>query len=268
MSTSPFDRLPPPDPQAFRRAIKRHLTEALQSLAKFSDSIRSGRPPEWPPQHIYALFMAQLRAFRLIWKRKGNVTAIQLLHEIDHRWSGLKVVKTVVNCADQLNNYLSPNLLGSANVKAEFERQNDRTKDHFGSLLLRKKLASPEDLELMYDLLPPDFQKLIKLTCESLVRSAPRTPSDTMQKLRIAVARSSQEYLICEHQRLLAKFAAADALRKFLFGLRHRPFTKKLFGFSAEQIEEWGKLDSREAARLRKRRFDDKKRAKKRYNSP
>jgi hypothetical protein len=64
MPKSPLDDLPLSDPKAFKQAIKRNLAKALQSLDKFSDSVRDGRAPDWPPEATYELFMGQLRAFR------------------------------------------------------------------------------------------------------------------------------------------------------------------------------------------------------------
>jgi hypothetical protein len=149
MPKSPLDDLPPADPKAFRKAIKLNLVRALQSLATFSDSVRAGRTPDWPPAATYALFMAQLRAFRLISKRKENAPALQLMREIDHSWRGLKVVRTVDLCIAQLQSYMGNSLLGSANAKAQFERQNDPAKDRrmnpsdpsLQSLLLRVSAA-------------------------------------------------------------------------------------------------------------------------------
>lgn len=267
MPKSPLEDLPPADPKAFRRAIKLNLERALQSLAKFSDSVRAGRPPDWPPNSAYTLFIAQLRNFGLISKRKKNAPAIQLIREIDHRWPKLKAFKTLANCADQLNNYLCPNLLGEAIEKAQFGRRNDPRTKHLIALVFREKSAAPEDLGLIRDLLPKVFQKLFDVVFERLVKSAPGLSHRAAQETRTAFAQLAQEYLISEHQTFLAKLAAARALRQFLFDLRYKLYTKHLFGFSTKQIKEWSKVDLREAKRLRKRRFDQKKRAKTRYAS-
>ena len=163
MPKSPLDDFPPPNLKLFRLKVKRNLEEALRSLDKFSDSIRDERAPAWPPDATYELFMAQLRAFRLVSRRKENAPAIQLMREIDHTWRGLQVVKTVGRCVEQLQGYIGNNLIGSAIEKAQFERQNDPVKGQLVLLVFKKKLADPEDLDLMRDLLPKSFQNLEKL---------------------------------------------------------------------------------------------------------
>jgi hypothetical protein len=263
MPRSSLDRLPPYNSKKFREAIKRGLEVPLCSLTRFSDSVRAGRAPAWPPDNAYSLFIAQLREFRIISKRKDNAPPIQLMREINHRWPKLKVVRTVENCVEELKNYLGRNLIGTAIAKARFESLKGRVHDDQVSLLLilrKKRFATPADLEVIHDLLPEHFQKLTKLASKDLLRSANGAPSDAVEKLRISVARSAQEYLISEHALFSAKIAAANALRKFIHGLKYPPYTKKLFGFSAWQINEWDKADLREASRLRKKKFDNKNR--------
>jgi hypothetical protein len=262
-----FDELPPADPKAFRKTIKRNLAKALRSLAKFSDSVRAGRTPDWPPEATYALFMAQLRHFQLISKRKEKALPIQLMREIDHRWRGLKVVKTVGGCVKQLQNYMGNTLLGSAIAKARFKRRNDPAKDRLVSLVFKGRLAGPEDLDAMRHLLPESFQHLDILLSSKFVKRATEAPDDTVQKLRAAVARSAQEYLWSEHKRFREKSAAAARLREFIFGLDCRQYQKKLFGFSRTQIAEWHKIDRRETNRVRQERFRQNKRAKKALRS-
>jgi hypothetical protein len=267
MPKSPLDDLPPADPKAFRRVIKRNLEKALQSLAKFSDSVRDGRAPDWPPAATYALFMAQLRAFRLISKRKQNAPAIQLMREIDHTWHKLKVVDTVESCIEYLQRYIGNSLLGSAIAKAQFERQNDPAKDHLVSLLYKRRLAGPEDLGAMRNLLPQPFQQLDTLASAKFVKNTTGASGDPLKKLQTAVARSAQEYLFSEHLRFLERYAAAKRLRKFIFGLKCRPYTQKLFGFSQAQIDKWKEIDRLEVERVRQARFRQKTSAKKRYAS-
>jgi hypothetical protein len=262
MPKSPLDDLPPADPKAFRRAIKLNLVRALQSLATFSDSVRDGRTPDWPPAATYALFMAQLRAFRLISKRKENAPAIRLMREIDRTWHKLKVVGTVESCIEYLQRYIGNSLLASAIAKAPFERQNDPAKDQLISLVCKRKLAGSEDLGAMRNLLPKPFQQLDTLASGEFVKRATGASGDPLQKLRTAVARSAQEYLFSEHQRFLERYAAAKRLRKFIFGLKYRPYTQKLFGFSQVQIDKWKDIDFLEAERVRQRRFRQKTSAK------
>ena len=267
MPKSPLADLPPPAPKAFNQAIKRNLAEALRSLAKFSDSVRDGRTPDWPPPATYALFMAQLRAFRLISKRKQNAPAIQLMREIDHTWHKLKVVDTVEHCIEYLQRYIGYNLLGSAIAKAQFERQNDPAKDQLISLVCKRRLAGPEDLAAMRNLLPEPFQQLDMLASGKFVKRATGASGGSLEKLRSAVARSAQEYLFSEHLRFVERCAAAKRLREFIFGLKHRPYTQKLFGFSQVHIDKWKHIDFLEAERVRQEQFRQKNEPKKRYAS-
>jgi hypothetical protein len=265
MPKSPLDDLLSRDLEASKEEIKRNLAKALRSLDKFSDSIRDGQAPAWPPEATYELFMAQLRHFQLISKRKENAPAIQLMREIDHTWRKLSVVGTVERFIEQLQNYTGNSLLGSANAKAQFERQNDPAKDRLVSLVLKRRLAGPEDLDVMRDLLPKSFQHLETLS--RYVQRATGAREDTYRNLEIAVARSAQEYLFSEQLRFLERSAAARGLREFILGLKYRPFKKKLFGFSQPQIEKWNKIDQLEAARVRQERFRRKKRAKRTLRS-
>jgi hypothetical protein len=267
MPKTSLNTISPAKRNAFKQEIKRNLAEALRSLGKFSDSVRDGRTPDWPPEATYTLFMAQLDAFRLISKRRKNAPAIQLMREIDHTWHKLKVVDTVELFIQRLQDYIGNTLLGSANEKAQFERQNDRAKDQLTSLICKKKWAAPEDLDAMRDLLPVSFRHLDTLTSSRFVRRATGASYDTLQNLRIAVARSAQEYLFSEHLRFLERSAAAKRLRKFIFDRKYRPYTKKLFGFSQPQIQKWDDIDQLEAARVRQGRFRQKSKRKKRYAS-
>jgi hypothetical protein len=257
MPKSLFDELPPANPGVFRKAIKQNLTMALRSLAKFSDSVRAGRAPEWPSKDTYTLFMAQLRHFQLISKRRENAPPIQLMREIDHRWRGLKVVKTVEGCLKGLQNYIGETLLGSAIAKGQFERQNNPAKDQLISIVFKKRLAGSEDLVVMRHLLPESFQHLETLA--SRITRTAGAPDDTVSKLKIAVARSAQEYLFSEHQRFIERCAAAKGLREFIFDVKYRPYRKRLFGFSPTQIEQCDKIDQLEAVRLRQKRLRVKK---------
>src|SRR6266478_3339488 len=176
-----FDDLQPADPNAFNQAIKRNLAKALRSLAKFSDSVRDGRSPDWPPAETYTLFMAQLRCFQLISKRKVNAPAIQLMREIDHTWHKLKVVDTVELCIEHLQNYMGNSLLGSANAKAQFERNSDPAKDQLISLVLKRRLAGPGDLSPMRNLLPEPFQQLDTLTSGEFVKRVTGASGTSLQ---------------------------------------------------------------------------------------
>src|SRR5262249_19140957 len=100
---------------------------------------------------------------------------------------------------------------------------------------------------------------LEKLASSKFVKHTIGAPDDTVSKLKIAVARSAQEYLFSEHQRFIERRAAAKGLREFIFDLKYRPYRKRLFGFSPPQIEQWDKTDRLETARLREKRLRQKK---------
>ncbi len=259
MPKTPFDNLPPADPSAFKRAIKRNLAKALRSLDKFSDSVQAGPAPDWPPETTYELFMAQLRAFRLISKRREDAPAIQLMREIDHSWHKLQVVGRVERCVEHLRTYLDNNLLGSEIAKALFELRNNPSKNQLILLVFKKKLADPGDLGVMRNLLPKSFQHLDTLTSGEFVTRAPGARDDALQKLRMAVARSAQEYLFSEHQRFVERSAASRALRKFILNLKYRPYKKKLFGLLDAVIDKWKDRERKEGLRLRQKRFRQKR---------
>lgn len=65
------------------------------------------------------------------------------MREIDRVWHKLKVVDTVGTCIEHLQRYMGNSLLGSANAKGQFERQNDPAKDQLISLVCKKKWAAP-----------------------------------------------------------------------------------------------------------------------------
>ena len=258
MPKSPFDALPPANPKAFSQTIQRNLTEALRSLDKLSDSIRDRRAPAWPPEATYELFMAQLDAFRCISKRKENAPAIQLMREIDRSWHKLKVVDTVDRCVEHLQTYLGNNLLGSVIMNALFELRHDPANDQLMSLVHKTRLACAEDLSMIRNLLPEPFQQLDTLTSEDSIKRATRVFGDFLRKLRTAVARSAQEFLFSEHLRFLERSAPASPLRKFIVGLKHPPYKRKVFGLPDTVIVKWKDRDRKEPGRHRQKRFRQK----------
>jgi len=203
--------------------------------------------------------MRQIEAFRLMSKRSPNARPIQLIREINHRLPGMRIVKTLENVVSALESYIGRSLLAEANTKAKFERQSDPARDYLVSLIFKRRIAKPADLELLADLLPYEFRAIITLA--SRVRPRAGASPDTVDKLQEALARSAQEYLFTSHLLFIARLALAEPLREFIYQLRNRRHTKRLFGFSEEQIAEWDVTDRRELARKRQERLRARKKS-------
>src|ERR1700693_1914277 len=197
MSKSPFDQLPAPNRTKMLSGVKSDLTRALSSLQKFCDSIRDRRQPVWPCQSTFDTFMGQLRTFRTISKRKAGAPPIQLIREMDGLWPKLRIVGTLDLCVDRLRDYLGTSLLSKAN-KIQFKRGTPWMAGDLRSLLRGERIASPKDLQMMWDLLPPCFQDLAKLASSQFVRPLLGVPRDTVEKLTTTAARAAQEYLMFE----------------------------------------------------------------------
>jgi hypothetical protein len=102
---------------------------------------------------------------------------------------------------------------------------------------------------------------MIELTSGKDLESLSTTPPYTRKKLRKALARAAQEYLLSQHQLYIARLRAAKELREFIYQLKHRPYTKRLFGFSPDHIKLWDQIDRKELTRERQQRFRAKKSA-------
>ncbi len=255
-----LEDLPLPNPKFLRQNIKSNLEEALGSLDKFSDSIRDRQAPAWPPEATYELFMAQLDAFRCISKRKENAPPIQLMREIDHTWHKLQVAGTVNRCVEHLQKYLGNNLLGAVIANALFDLRDHPAKDQLISLVRKTRLADPGDLGVMRNLpLPEPFRQLDALTSDECVKRATGASGGSLRKFRTVLARATQEYLFSENLRYLERCAASMALRKFIFGLKHRPYRKTVFGFPDDLIEKWTERDRKEPGRLRQEKLRKKR---------
>src|SRR5207249_3065690 len=111
----------------------------------------------------------QVEAFRLISKRGSKARPIHLIHEIDHRWKGLQIVRTLDDVVDDLESYIGNSLLAEANAKA-IKRRSDPRDDEWRRLIYRKRNPEPRDLQLMADFLPTAFQAMIKLTSDRTLR--------------------------------------------------------------------------------------------------
>ncbi len=260
MLKSPLDDVLSRDLEALKEEIKRNLTTALRSLDKFSDSNRDGQAPAWPPEARYDLFMEQLDAFRCISKRKENAPPIQLMREIDHTWHKLQVAGTVNRCVEHLQKYLGNNLLGAVIANALFDLRDHPAKDQLISLVRKTRLADPGDLGVMRNLpLPEPFRQLDALTSDECVKRATGASGGSLRKFRTVLARATQEYLFSENLRYLERCAASMALRKFIFGLKHRPYRKTVFGFPDDLIEKWTERDRKEPGRLRQEKLRKKR---------
>lgn len=260
MPRSPFDYLPPPDPKHFRAAIRNNLQVAVRSLVKFSDSVRAGKFPDWPPTDTYSLFTAQLHHFRSLSKRAPNAQPIQLIREIDHLWPRLRLVKALEGSLKALRDYLGNSLLAVANTTGRFEHNTNPEKPLLLALLTSTKRATAEDLEVMSPLLPQSFHVLKDRASPKRIRAASHASSTAMDNLHAAIARCAQSYLISERRAYLQRQGAARELRQFIWDLRHRPYRKKLFGFTDGQIDEWNLVDRRAANRARQQQYRQKRR--------
>jgi hypothetical protein len=139
------------------------------------------------------------------------------------------------------------------------KRRGDLKGGKLYSLIYKKRKAGPEDLDVMKCLLPQPFQEMLKLTSKGTLRLQTGASSNTVDKLRSALAQSAQEYLASRQQAYLARLEAAGKLRAFIHQLQDRLYTKRLHGFAPEHIEEWDKAVRRELARKRQQRLRAKK---------
>jgi hypothetical protein len=184
-----------------------------------------------------------------------------MIREMNHRWPGMRIGQTLNNVVSYLESYIGCSLLAEVNAKAEFGRRSDPVRDYLVSLIFKRRIAESPDLELMADLLPDDFQKLRKLATTRTLRVQTGVPPDSIDKLQTALARSVQEYLFTKHQLYVARLQAARELRQFIHQLKHRLYTKRLFGFAEEQVAEWNATDRRELARKRQKRLRARKKS-------
>lgn len=253
MPRDPFDALPPPNRKKFRLALQTHLRTTLQSLKKFSDSVHAGRYPEWPGNFEFSLFMRQIETFRLISNRGPSAAPIQLIRDMDHRWPGLHIVRTLERVVSSLELYVGRSLLAEAHAEA-IKRRRDLREGELHSLVYQKRKAGPADLGVMTSLLPEPFREMLELTSKATLTSQAGGPSKALEKFRRALAESAQEYLVTRQQAYLARLQAAGKLRAFVHQLQDRLYTKRLHGFAPEHIKEWDKTVRRELARKRQRR--------------
>jgi hypothetical protein len=251
MPRDPFDALPPPDRKKFRLALQTHLRTTLQSLKKFSDSVRAGRYPDWPTKEELSLFMRQVEAFRLISGRSTSARPIEVLREMNHRWPRLGIIATLDGVVSSLETYIGRSLLADANVQA-MKRRADPRQSEWRRLILRLRNPTPQDLQAMTDALPVPFQAMITLVGRLEQRTG--VPPGLVKQLKEALARSAQEYLFTKYQLFAVRVELARDLRRFIHDLRDPDYTKRLHGFAPEHIKEWAKAERRELARKRQQR--------------
>src|SRR5882724_4846515 len=91
----PFDALRPADRKKFGVALKKHVTPALESLKRFSNSIFLGTYPEWPGHAELSLFTHQIEIFRLISNRRTSASPMEVIRDMDHRWPGIHIARTL-----------------------------------------------------------------------------------------------------------------------------------------------------------------------------
>lgn len=258
MPRDPFDALPPSDQEEFVILLKRNLRTALESLKKFSASVQAGRYPEWPGNFELSLFLRQIEAFRLISNRGPSAAPIQLIRDMNHRWPGMHILRTLERVVSSLESYIGRSLLAEAHAEA-IKRRGDLKKGELHSLIYKMRKAGPADLGIMASLLPQPFQEMLDLTSKDTLSPQAGAPSNSVDKLRRALAQSAQEYLASRQQAYLVRLQAAGKLRAFIHQLQDRLYTKRLHGFAPEHIKEWDKAVRREKVRKRQQRRRAKK---------
>ena len=264
MSRDPFDSLPAPDRNKFGVALKRPLTRALNSLERFCNSIVAGRYPEWPSSSELSMFLKQVETFRLISNRGSDADPMQLIRDMDHRWPGMHIARTLERVVSTIETYIGRSLLAEVHTEAIKDRR-DPKKTELHSLVYKLRNAKPADLELMAPLLPDPFQDLLELTRKETLRAQSEAALKTVERRRSALARSAQEYLFSTQLVCLARLWAAGKLRAFIHELKDPQYTKRLHGLAPEHVEDWDKAERRERVRKqvreRVKRFRDQKKS-------
>jgi hypothetical protein len=183
-----------------------------------------------------------------------------MIRDMDHRWSGMQIVRTLDRVVSRLELYIGRSLLTEAHAEA-IKRRRDLKKSELHILLYKERTAEPADFELMAPLLPDAFQQMPKFTSKGNLGTSVGAASQTVDKLRRALARSAQEYLFSKQQAYLARLQAAGTLRTFIHNLQDRRYANRLHGFVPAHVEEWLKAQGREKVRVRVERLRSKKSA-------
>lgn len=239
---SSLDALPPPNRTRFRKIIRNKLKDVIRSLSAFSASVRAGRKPDWSSSATLELFTAQLAAFRLISNRRTDARPIELVRDMDHQWTGLRLEKTLAGVVSALNAYSGKSVLGNAFV--EVLATGDFQRHPIISLVLGRKTATAADLPTLLALAPTSFKRIDDSLSDLSSSQGHRVlGSSSKNEAREALALSVQEYLKSEHLNFLYRQTIALPLRKLLYELNDPSIRKHLFGCSPEEIEAWEMLD-------------------------
>jgi hypothetical protein len=254
MPRDPFHALPPPDRKKFIVALRKHLRPALESLKRFSDSIAAGYP-DWPSSVELSLFIKQIETFRLIGTRSTDATPMEVIRDMDHRWSGLHIVRTLERVVCSIESYVGQSLLAEVHAEA-IKRRRDLKQSELHMVVYKQRTAEPADLKIMAQHLPNSFLEIGKVIAKELGAA-----SQTSDKLQRALARSAQEYLFSRQQAYLARLQAARTLRTFIHQLRDRDYSKRLHGFDKEHRDQWDMAERRAVVRERVQRFRNAKKS-------
>ena len=204
MPRDPFDGLPQADRNKFGVSLKKHLTPALQSLKRFSDSVAAGGYPDWPSNAELSLFTKQIKTFRLISNRRADATPMEVIRDMDHRWPGLHIVRTLERVVSSIESYVGRSLLAEVHAEA-IKCRRDPKESELHTLVYKQRTANPADLNMMAALLPDPFQQIVELTSKKTLREKLGAESKTIDKLERHMARAAQEYLFATQQAYLAR---------------------------------------------------------------
>jgi hypothetical protein len=185
---------------------------------------------------------------------------MEVIRDMNHRWPGMHVVRTLDRAVLSLESYIGRSLLAEAHAQA-IKRRRDRKESELHMLVYKQRTGEPADLPVMANLLPSAFQVMIELTSGKDLESLNTAPPYTRNNLQRALARSAQEYLFSKQQAYLARLQAAGKLRAFIHELRDRDYTKRLHGFDKEHRDLWDMAERRAAVRERVQRFRNAKKS-------
>jgi len=180
---------------------------------------------------------------------------VEVIRDMNHRWSGMHILRTLDRAVSSLESYIGRSLLAEAHAEA-IKRQRDPKESELHMVVYKKRKAEPADLKLMEEHLPNSFLEIGKLITKQL-----GARSQTVHKLQTTLARSAQEYLFSKQQAYLARLQAAGKLRAFIHELRDPGYTKRLHGFDKEHRNKWEMAERRALVRERVQRFREAKKS-------
>jgi hypothetical protein len=242
-----FDSLPDPDPTKLAIIVRRNLERALPPLKKFIASVDKGYVPAWPTDAELYLLVAQVRWYRSISRRRPQATAMQIIREIDHRWTNLEIERTVDRLVRALDGYLGESTIARA-IRAQ--GLTDLGDKRTIAVISKNLTAEPIDLSWMLEILPPYFGKMAGLLDAHVVPS--RTGQrDAVSLLKRFLVQAAQDFLYAEHTAFMTRVRAAYRLRTFIFDLGDPDYQRRLFGLSKHELELWEKQYRRNLIRRR-----------------